>query len=445
MINVGLLFIFVAGVAFLGFIISALFNRIRITKILPLMLIGLIAGPVLHLVNTGANSTLENIVPVVSALAISFILFDVGLNINIFRLGKVIKKASAFTFAIALSTGMILAAAAYSIFGWTIAEALIFGFALSGPSSIIVPTLMKSLRVTQELNDTMIYESVATDALSLVIPILLLQFMLTSNVTISGAATLFIVSIFGAVILGIVLAIFWLYILKSFEDYSKKYGWMLTITIVLATYGIATLLNLSTAIAVFTFGIMFSNLGMITFKLQRPSDTAKVSVMGQVVGVFVMQHLHLGNGIKYIKEYQREVGFFTSTFFFVYIGLLFNAENLSTVMIGMAVVMSVMMVLVRIIFLPVIKEYEPNETTEKKTTERVVSFNVARGLSPAIVATLPLAAGIIIPNFLNEIFLVILISNILSTIGILVFYKIPKEKGADTRNRQASRHVGTVG
>ena len=439
MIGVGLLFIFVAGVAFLGFIIGAFFNRIKVTKILPLMLIGLIAGPVLHLVNTGPGSTIANLVPVVSALAISFILFDVGLNINIFRLGKILARATAFTFALAIVTGIIISIAAYFVFGWTLFESFIFGFALCGPSSVIVPTLLRSLKVGNELNDTLLYEGVATDALQLVVPILLLQLMFTSNVTVAGAFGTFVISVFGAVVLGAVLAAAWLYLLKNFEEYSKGYGWMLTITMVLATYGVAYELGLSTVIAVFTFGIAFANLGMITLSVGRQSDES-VTPMRSMAAIFIMQRLHLGNSIRYIKDYQKEVEFFTSTFFFVYIGLLFTIGGLTPLMIGIATVIVLLMILLRYLFLPALKGYMSGDLQERRLTMKLISFDVSRGLSPAIVATLPLALyNITIPGFLNEIFLVVLFSNVASTIGILKFFRREPRAPAEAQVRKNAR------
>ena len=46
-ISVNFLFLFIAGICFLGFIVNALFDKLRITNILPLMIIGLIVGPIL--------------------------------------------------------------------------------------------------------------------------------------------------------------------------------------------------------------------------------------------------------------------------------------------------------------------------------------------------------------------------------------------------------------
>jgi len=45
MLEVAFVFIFFAAVAFLGFIINALFYRLKISNILPLMAIGILVGP----------------------------------------------------------------------------------------------------------------------------------------------------------------------------------------------------------------------------------------------------------------------------------------------------------------------------------------------------------------------------------------------------------------
>lgn len=52
MLPVGLVFIFIAGISFLGFIINALFEKVKITGILPLMVMGLLVGPVMGLIST---------------------------------------------------------------------------------------------------------------------------------------------------------------------------------------------------------------------------------------------------------------------------------------------------------------------------------------------------------------------------------------------------------
>ena len=69
-----------------------------------------------------------------------------------------------------------------------------------------------------------------------------------------------------------------------------------------------------------------------------------------------------------------------------------------------------------------IREYIPRDKSGGRTMKRIISIDISRGLSSAIVATLPLAFGIVIPNFLDQVFLVILFTNLASTIGMFLLY-----------------------
>ncbi|MCL5102186.1 MAG: cation:proton antiporter [Candidatus Marsarchaeota archaeon] len=416
MLSYDIVFIFVAGIAFLGFILNALFDKINITSILPLMLIGLLIGPVFHVVDTGAGSTIADLTPYVTALAVSFILFDVGINLRINKLKSVFAKATSFTFELATATGIVVGIVTFFAFhytlGWSVADAFIFSFALSGPSSVIVPTLVKVIKVNDDLKTTLVYESVASDTLELIIPILLLDILASASITGIGIASLIVSAVVGSIVFGLVSAVFWLFILNKFKAYSESYSWMLTIAMVIATYGIATLLGFNGAITIFVFGILFSNIGSV-----RPSTDPVHEP------TFVERYLAIPYSIDHIKDYQKEIVFFTSTFFFVYIGMLFTFSGVYLDFIVFAIMITFVIMLVRFIGSGLLKQYLSNDKKESVIQRNFISYNVARGLSPAIVATLPLTYGIVIPGFLDSVFLVILITNIASTAGIFMAYR----------------------
>ncbi|MEM0154895.1 MAG: cation:proton antiporter, partial [Methanothrix sp.] len=296
--------------------------------------------------------------------------------------------------------------------GWTIAESFIFSFALSGPSSIIVPTLVKVIKVGEDLKTTLVYESVASDTLELIVPILLLDIIATAGITGIGILGLVVSAVVGSIIFGLISAVFWLFILNRFKAYSESYSWMLTIAMVIATYGIAELVGFNGAITIFVFGILFSNIGSVkpsTDPVHEPN--------------FVEKFLAVPYSIDHIKDYQKEIVFFTSTFFFVYIGMLFTFSGVYLDSIVFAVMITFVIMLVRFMGSGQLKKYLSEDQKEATKQRNFISYNVARGLSPAIVATLPLTYGIVIPGFLDSIFLVILITNIASTAGIFMAYR----------------------
>ncbi|MEM3227372.1 MAG: cation:proton antiporter [Candidatus Micrarchaeaceae archaeon] len=428
MISVNLAFIFLAGVVFLGFVVTALFNKFKFTSVLPLMIIGLIVGPLLKLVNSGPGSIIAQLSPYITALTVSFVLFDVGININYETLKKVLLRATGFMTLVVLISAFACAAIAFYAFGWGILGSLVFGFAIAGPSSIIVPTLVKSVKLPRELKTSLLYEGIATDSFQLIIPIILLGIIATHNISVSGAVSALLTAVLSSIALGLISALFWIYVLGKFREQSKEYSWMLTIAMVLATYGIAQEFGMNGAISIFVFGITFANIGVINSLSRRKRDLPGLAEL-------------TGQDIDHIKRYQREITFFASTFFFVYIGMLFNITGTSKLLYLSLVgaVVAIALLIIRAAFAGLLGKFMSRANRiEYSFEKRIVAANVGRGLSPAIVATLPVAFGIVLPHFLDEIFMIILFTNIVSSIGIFMVYE------RANRQKELKNKVGSV-
>ncbi|MEM3247123.1 MAG: cation:proton antiporter [Candidatus Micrarchaeaceae archaeon] len=419
MISVTTLFLLFAGIVFLGYILYALFDRIKIAGILPLMIIGLLIGPIFHILNTSPGSTIAGIAPYVEGIAIAFVLFDAGLSIKVIRLQKVIAATTKFTFSLAITTGIVLSLIILVATHWSPIISFIAGFGLAGPSAIVVPTLLKNSKVNEDLRSSLLFESITTDSVQLIIPTLLLYILVFHTFTIGSALGLVFGAIFGSTLLGIASAAFWIFLLKKFESYSREYSWMLTITMVIATYGVAQSLSMSGAIVVFAFSITLANLPEIDWIKAYTYDISKE--------------------FRSIKSYQKEITFFVSTFFFVYIGMLFASEGLGINLILIAVALSIAVLLLRPFFVPMLNQFfSHNARGESERT--LVKFNVSRGLSPAIVATLPAAYGIIVPGFLDLIFLTILFTNVISSVGMYIYANEVKSERAEQPKRKSRTH-----
>jgi len=414
-ISVNIAFMFLAGIVFLGFIVTALFNKFKTTSVLPLMIIGLIVGPLLKLVNSGPGSTISQLSPYVTALTVSFVLFDVGINIDYDTLKRVLPRATGFMTLVVLVSAFAAAVVAYYAFGWGLLGSLVFGFAIAGPSSIIVPTLVKSVKLPRDLKTSLLYEGIATDSFQLIIPIILLGIMASGSINAAGAASTLVTTVLSSIALGFISALFWIYILGRFREQSREYSWMLTIAMVIATYGIAQEFGMNGAVTIFVFGVSFANMGI-------------VSAMGKGRRKFMgLAGLIQKQDIDHIKRYQREITFFASSFFFVYIGMLFEITGSSNLLyitaIGIAV--AIVLLVIRALFAGLLGKFMNRaKKLEYSFEKRIVAANVGRGLSPAIVATLPFTMGIVLPGFLDEVFMVILLTNIVSTIGIFMIYNM---------------------
>jgi cell volume regulation protein A len=429
-ISVNIAFMFLAGIVFLGFIVTALFNKFKTTSVLPLMIIGLIVGPLLKLVNSGPGSTISQLSPYVTALTVSFVLFDVGINIDYDTLKRVLPRATGFMTLVVLVSAFAAAVVAYYAFGWGLLGSLVFGFAIAGPSSIIVPTLVKSVKLPRDLKTSLLYEGIATDSFQLIIPIILLGIMASGSINAAGAASTLVTTVLSSIALGFISALFWIYVLGRFREQSREYSWMLTIAMVIATYGIAQEFGMNGAVTIFVFGVSFANMGI-------------VSAMGKGRRKFMgLAGLIQKQDIDHIKRYQREITFFASSFFFVYIGMLFEITGSSNLLyitaIGIAV--AIVLLVIRALFAGLLGKFMNRaKKLEYSFEKRIVAANVGRGLSPAIVATLPFTMGIVLPGFLDEVFMVILLTNIVSTIGIFMIYNMA-ERTKELRATEGLSH-----
>ncbi len=406
MINVTYLFLIFSGIVFLGYILNELFYKIKILITLPLMIIGVLIGPVFHVIAPQGSGILIDIASLVSSIAIAFILFDVGLRINIDELE--LFKATRFFLPLAIATGIILGILIGLFTGWNPILSFIIGFALAGPSSAVFPTLSRIARINPRLNNILVFESVASDSVQLIIPLILLSLLQTNSFSVSAIASSIFYFFVLSSILGVVSAFAWTFILQAFHEHSKEYSWMLTITLVIANYGIASLLGLNGAVAVFVFAIIFSNLP----KLFKSFDKYFYDVKPE---------------FDHIMEYQKEITFFISTFFFVYVGsiLSFNTGSLSLLyIIVISAILSFAVIIMRKASLPVLEEFFVKK--DKKSSERILStFDVARGLSPIIIGLLlidtPLPIPIDIAAVLGLIFMTVFITNVIESIGIFFY------------------------
>jgi NhaP-type Na+/H+ or K+/H+ antiporter len=435
MFSVGLVFIFIAGISFLGFAINALFDKIKITSILPLIIIGLIIGPVLNLVNTSSTGLIGELNPYITAIAVAFVLFEVGINMRMRTLGKVILASTKFIILTQLIIGIAVGAFAYYVMGWPLPLSFIFSFAISGPSAIAAPTLAKSMKAPESIKTFISYEGVFSDVLQLVVPLVLLSiYYSTSGYAAATAGPTAFTELMGAVTLGALSAVFWLYILNRFSDASKNYSWMLTIAMVIATYGMSDYLGLNTALAVFIFGIVFANIG----SSGKPAEGQEPS--------FIQKYLSIDEYVEHTREYQREIVFFVSTFFFVYIGLLFSFQGFTYYVLGAGIVFTAVIILSRIIAMPILSRVFSDEPEIQKIEKRIAYFNIARGISPVIIATSILAnvyalqaLGSASTTFTDSFFVLIIITNIIFAVGVFMSYKpiieiAPQQKPAKGRN-----------
>jgi cell volume regulation protein A len=401
-------FVIVGGIIFIGFMADIVFERIKISNLIILMLLGFLLGPILGIADVSEGGIIKGIYPIVGALAFIIILFDAGTKTNLNRLIKTAPRATLFTIIVFVMTVLMTTAVLHFIFMWELLYALLLSAVVGGISSPIVISLVKKLDVSDIVKDTLTYESTLTDVLCVLTSVIIIEIIIESGAVIGvNDVFSFFVSTFSvSIVLGAVAGIGWIFALSKLPKHSFYY--MLTMAMLFVLYAVTEYAEGNGAIAVFVFGLIIGHMRQFS-KFIKFDDESIID--------------------KRFLKFQDEVTFFVTTFFFVYIGFLLSPVhvNFYTAFFSL-LILAVAMVARGIGKVLIYPDLSGND-------ELVINSMLPRGLAAAVLASLPAASGIYIQYFQEIVFMVILVSNLFPSIVIYLMSRqncpkpnLPKKK-----------------
>jgi len=285
----------------IGFVAKMLFKKTGVSDAIFLIIIGIVLGPMLGVFVE------ENLIPVTPffvPLALMIILFEGGLNMEIY---KVISQSFRAT---VLSVVYVLMATAFGlIFGYFVLGlewlgALILGPMTAGTSSMVILPLMSKLNVKTKVKVTLDLEATITDVLNIVLVITFLQMFLGGSMNLQQTASAIVAKFSVGTVLGIIVGIAWLKMLAITEKH--EYTYMLTMAALILSYVGSEILNGSGFITALSFGLILGN----------HKELNKIS--GWKTDTSYMRKIE-----KTLKHFQGEIAFLIRAFFFVFLGLVY--------------------------------------------------------------------------------------------------------------------------
>ncbi len=355
----------VGALVFLAHLFSALFEKTRIPDVLPLLFIGLMAGPVLNIIPREAFGAIG---PVFTVIALIVILFYTGLGMNLSNLlnsAAAGLTVTAVNFAASVAVVTVLAA---MFLGYSLLEALALGAIVGGTSSAVVIPVTARLALDGEVKTALVLESTLSDVLCIVFTLAFIKAAQMHSINPGLIAGQIASSFVLATLIGLLAALFWSAILEKVRLFENST--FTTPAFVFVVYGIAELLGYSGAIAAFAFGIMLGNVHSINAPKLARHLPAKL--------------IHL-NDLE--KAFFSELVFLLKTFFFVYIGLMLSFKSIPNFLLGL--VFSVILYGVR---LPVIKLSFRRQLSDY---DRFIAVTmIPKGLAAAVLASLVSASGL---------------------------------------------------
>lgn len=386
-----------AGILALGLVyflahgFTAMFERTRIPDVFLLMLLGIVLGPITGLLSLEDFGRLG---PLMTTLALIVILFDSGARLRFTDI-RVAVKDILLLGGMSYAATMVLAILIARGLGWLDwPQAVMLGAAIGGSSSAVVIPMARQLKVREPTATVLVGESALTDVLCIVGLFAALRAWSEGAVSVGQVAGAVIATLGLALALGVAGAAVWLLFLRVARQYPNTLSTTLGFGLVL--YGVTEVLGFSGPIAVLAFGIALAN--QREFRLDRltfadPNETT------------ITQQEHAFHG---------ELVFIFKIFFFVYLGL---AIRFSPGEAALAILVTAAAYLAR---LPLTRVLLTRQAVWSDAA--VTSYMVPKGLAAAVIAAIPLAAGvpggeIIEATVYQVVFFSILVTVILVPLG----------------------------
>jgi cell volume regulation protein A len=350
----------------LSYISTLMYSKTKIPDILWLMGFGLLVGPVLNLFDKGLFLSLA---PMMSVVALSVILFEAGINVDITLLFENMGKAAILSITSIIASILFIGLTLSWMFpaDFTLPQAMLLGAMVGGTSTVSVYGIMSGLSKTvKNLSGARVLltmESIISDPVCIIASITIIRMIMLPDVSLRDSARDIFYVFTVASIFGLAVGLLWALILDRLRN--RPFTYMITLSVLLPVYVLTELFvgEGGGAMSALTFGLAIANFRYFTGRL---GWNTKVKIDKQK-----------------LREFHEEITFFIKSFFFVYIGLVVSLSIRYTV-IGFAMVLLLMFI--RFILVEVLDWFIDFSPEEKIISQ----FVYASGLPAFVMSQLPL-------------------------------------------------------
>ncbi len=361
---------------------------------LVLIFLGAIFGPILGVFDPNA---VKAFAPYIAALALSYILFDGGMGLDV--KGVLYNSPKAVLLAVLGFIFSTVGTAVFMVYVFSMPwlYGLLFGVIFGGSSSVVVISLATRVKISEKGSTILILESAITDIFSIVFAVAIIDILITGQANVSaiglGITGKFIIGL----AIGLVLGITWLLALKKVS--SMPFSYMLTLGVVLLGYAVSEVVGGSGVLAVLLFGLILGNeREFLRAFRQQTNNNGKVA-------------LAVSRGL---KRFESEIAFLISTFFFVFLGIIAQVSNWTIWLSGLALSGIFLATRYGAVYLTTLKG-------NLKKERKMLTMVFTRGLATAILATLPAQYGLEYSDlFVDVAVVVIVITAIMATAGAML-------------------------
>jgi len=365
MIEADIILLLVSSTIILCFISGLFYKKTKIPDIIWVLGFGIILGPILGFFDKELFLSLS---PLMSTVALSIILFDAGINLDIRMLIKSIKKAAALSIVTILGVIVTLGYVMNYLLpaSFSVLEGMLLGSMIGGTSTIavfsVVGGLEKLIPDIQETKTVLLMESIISDPICIISSITIIKMIMMPGVSILQSLTVILYTFILSSGFGLLIGLLWAEALMKLRGMTLNY--ILTLSILFPTYIIAEKFigEGGGPVAALVFGLMIANYKTITGRLG------------------LTRHVTIDK--RRLREFHEEITFLIKSFFFVYIGLIVTISG-KYMMLGVGILVLLFIVRLIIVFMV-------GRALNFSKQERILSSVVyASGLPAFVMSQLP--------------------------------------------------------
>ncbi len=377
MISVPFVFGLGGGLIVVGFLANYFFHKIRIPDSVFLILLGILVGPLLHLLPQEPFLEFSGLM---ASIAIMIILFEAGLSLEINRVIQEAPLSFAYATMFFSLTSVLSGILTIVLLHWNPVQGFMLGILLGGSSAAVVIPIAKSLNLDKNKLALVSLESTITNVYNVILVLAIASAVLAHEVSLSRTLNQILGSFAIAGLLGAIIGIIWAKLLSRIP--KDTFTYTLTLGILLLLYSLTEYSGSNGAVASLVFGLVLGN--------------ARRFKLGSVSPELTIIH--------------REISFFIRVFFFFLLGLVFQVSGDPRIWL-LALGIGVFTYISRYISATLLK-IEPRQ---------VYASFIPKGLSEAVVAALLIQMGL--PgamDILQVTTVTILVTNLLMALLLML-------------------------
>jgi len=383
---------------FAAHLFEAIFRHTRIPDVLPLVVIGLLLGPLLGI---ATPTSFGAVGPIFTVVTFVLILFEAGTGLSISSLRKTYKETLILTTVTFVLNVILVGVAAHYLTGLGFIKSFILASVVGGISSAIIAPMLGQLTMQEDGKTVLLLESSITDVFCVIATLSFIDVAgLTDIMQFDIGLTMgkMIASFLLAAMMGTVGAFGWSFIFNKVRGLHNSM--FTTAAVVFVIFGIAEWLGYSGAITALAFGITLGNISSLKLPKLYTGSNSELS------GLNISE-----------KAFFSELVFILKTFFFVYIGISLQLANWWLIVVGLILTILVFMVRPSVVKFTVLKSTPVMDAT-------MLAVVIPRGLAAAVLASIPFQQGMEGGEIIqNTAYAIILISIIMTSLLVFIIDK----------------------